>query len=61
MEIFQDPITGVHQSHDSFWTRVEEKYNNVKHESWDFHNKRSVQIRVQTIEKAVRKFNACVR
>ena len=61
IEISQDPIKGVYQSADQFWSRVEEAYHNGKIETWSDRSKRSIQARVQTIEKAARKLHACIR
>ena len=35
--------------------------NKAKKELWEYRNKRSVQARIQTIEKATRKLNACLK
>ena len=61
MEISQDPIIGVFQSLNSFWSRVKEKFNAVKDATYEEHTKRSLQCRYQTIEKAVRKLTGCIR
>ena len=61
MEIFQDPIKGVNQSADQFWSRVEEAYNNGKIATMSDRSNRSIQAQVQAIEKAVRKLHACIR
>ncbi|PKU87874.1 hypothetical protein MA16_Dca026422 [Dendrobium catenatum] len=61
MEIAQDPITGVYQSSDNFWSCVEQAYNNSKIQSWEICSKRSVQSHIHTIEKATRKMHACIR
>ncbi|KAI0500750.1 hypothetical protein KFK09_018966 [Dendrobium nobile] len=45
----------------NFWSRVEEEYNNSKIQNWEVRSKRSVQSRIQTIEKATRKMHACIR
>ena len=60
LDISQDPITGINQSYDQFWSRVENAYNNAKLDMWEYRNKRSVQSRIQVIEKATRKLNACI-
>ncbi|KAK4738960.1 hypothetical protein R3W88_002657 [Solanum pinnatisectum] len=61
VEISEDPITGVQQTGDHFWGRVEESYNNAKEELWGYRNKRSLHSRIQVIERAVRKLNGCIR
>ena len=61
MEISQDPIVGVFQTSNSFWSRVEEKFNAAKDATWEERTKRSLQCRYQTIEKAVRKLTGCIR
>jgi len=40
---------------------VEEAYNNTKDECWEYHSKKSVQSRIQVIEKDIRKLNSHVR
>lgn len=60
MEISQDPITGVQQSADNFWSRVEDAYNKSRAES-EHRTRRSLQSRWQIIEKAVRKLLGCIR
>ncbi|KAG5614117.1 hypothetical protein H5410_013941, partial [Solanum commersonii] len=59
--ISQDPITGICQSYDQFWVRIEQSYNNLKEESWIYHNKKSLQCRIALIEKAIRKLSGCIR
>ena len=61
MEISQDPITGINQSSNRFWSRVEDKYNQEKCDGWEERSRRSLQARIQTIEKAVRKLNGCIK
>ncbi|KAK6794026.1 hypothetical protein RDI58_007479 [Solanum bulbocastanum] len=61
VDISQDPITGICQSYDQFWVRIEQSYNNLKEESWIYRNKKSLQCRIALIEKAVRKLSACIR
>ncbi|KVH89361.1 hypothetical protein Ccrd_008648, partial [Cynara cardunculus var. scolymus] len=66
MQIAQDPIKGVYQTSDQFWSRVEGTYNNEKDTTWTVHPKRSLQSRslqsrVLLIEKATRKLHACIR
>ena len=61
MDISQDPIVGVNQSATRFWSRVEETYNANKQETWEHRSRRSLQARVQTIEKATQKLHGCIR
>ena len=61
MKISQDPIKGVYQSTDQFWSCVEEAYHNGKIATWTDRSKRSIPAWVQTIEKAARKLHACIR
>ena len=61
MEISQDPIIGIYQSSDQFWTRVAEAYNNGKSPDSEMRSTRSIQCRIQVIEKATRKMHACIR
>ena len=61
MEISQDPCVGVYQSSDRFWTRVEECYNKERPQEWEIRTKRSMQARIQAIEKAARALHGCIR
>lgn len=61
MEISQDPIKGAYQSSDVFWSRVMKGYENGRKTTWCERTKRSVQSRIQTIEKATKKLHACIR
>ncbi|XP_019238013.1 PREDICTED: uncharacterized protein LOC109218137 [Nicotiana attenuata] len=61
LDVSQDPITGVNQSRDQFCGRVVDAYNNTKEDFWESHTKKSLQHRMQMIEKAIRKLNGCVR
>lgn len=61
MDISQDPIKGVYQSSDQFWSRVMQAYENGKDTSWAERTKRSMQTQVQTIEKATKKLHACIK
>ena len=61
IDISQDPITGRNQSGKRFWSRVEKTYNESKQASWEQRTLRSLQSRMQTIEKATRKLNGCIR
>ncbi|XP_073057026.1 uncharacterized protein [Primulina eburnea] len=50
LDISQDPIKGINQSRNQFWTRVEESYNNSRtSDMTEVRNKRSVQSRMQMI------------
>ncbi|KAG5581793.1 hypothetical protein H5410_052420 [Solanum commersonii] len=61
VDISQDPITGICQSYDQFWIRIEQSYNNLKEESWIYRNKKSLQRRIALIKKAIRKLSGCIR
>ena len=61
IEISQDPITGVNQSADHFWSWLCDKFNIERNDGWEERSKRFVQARIQAIEKAVRKLNGCIR
>ena len=61
LDISLDSITGVYQSLDRFWSHVKNAYNKVRHEHWEYRNKRSMQYRIQTIEKATSKLNVCLK
>lgn len=61
MEISQDPIKGIYQSSDRFWSRVIEAYEDAKNPSWGERSKKSIQARVQAIEKATKKLHACIK
>ncbi|XP_060190743.1 uncharacterized protein LOC132620030 [Lycium barbarum] len=61
LDVSQDPITGINQSRDNFWGRMEDGYNSAKDEYWEYRNKRSLECRIKVIEKAIRKLNGCVR
>ncbi|KAL6493277.1 hypothetical protein OROGR_033036 [Orobanche gracilis] len=61
MNISQDPATGRYQSAEEFWSRVVEGYNASKATSWETRTARSLQARIQIIEKNVRKFHGCIR
>ena len=61
MEISQDPIIGVHQSSENFWSRVEEAYNKATTEGSELRTRRSLQSRWQTIERAVRRLLGCIK
>ncbi|XP_039138851.1 uncharacterized protein LOC120276192 [Dioscorea cayenensis subsp. rotundata] len=61
MEMTQYPIIGTNQSLEQLWSQVEEKYNLTRDKYWVERSARSLQCRMQTIEKAVKKLNGCIR
>lgn len=61
LDVSQDPIIGKQQSSQRFWSRVAEAYEIAKNECWESRNPRSLQCRLQVIEKAIRKLNGCYR
>ncbi|CAL9239505.1 unnamed protein product [Arabidopsis halleri] len=61
MDISQNPITGVYQSSDHFWDRVAESFENRKNPTWSQRSKKSLQCRLQTIQKSTRKLHACIK
>ncbi|XP_043805287.1 glutathione S-transferase T3-like [Manihot esculenta] len=61
LDVSQDPIVGKQQSSQRFWSRVAEAYELAKNECWESRNPRSLQCRLQVIEKAIRKLNGCYR
>ncbi|KAK6141990.1 hypothetical protein DH2020_019616 [Rehmannia glutinosa] len=62
LDISQDPIVGTNQTREQFWKRIEDKYNSGKPSSnIQDRNQRSLQCRMQTILKDVRKFNGCLQ
>ncbi|KAG2297948.1 hypothetical protein Bca52824_034420 [Brassica carinata] len=61
MEISQDPITGVYQTSDQFWSCVANAYEAGKNASWNERTKKSIHCRIQTIEKATKKLHACLK
>ncbi|XP_020871812.1 uncharacterized protein LOC110225883 [Arabidopsis lyrata subsp. lyrata] len=61
MEISQDPIKGVYQSSDRLWSRVLEAYEKEKNPTWSERSTKSIQCRIQTIEKVTRKLHACIK
>ncbi|CAN8237254.1 unnamed protein product [Cochlearia groenlandica] len=61
IEVSQDPIIGVYQSYDQFWSRVIEAYENGKNPHWIERSKKSMHCRIQLIEKATKKLHACIR
>ncbi|KAK6164230.1 hypothetical protein DH2020_001094 [Rehmannia glutinosa] len=62
LDISQNPIIGINQSKDQFWSRVEESYNSTKpYTIVQERSKRSLQCRMQVILQVVSKFRGCVR
>ncbi|XP_051150179.1 glutathione S-transferase T3-like [Andrographis paniculata] len=61
LDISQDPITGRQQSRNQFWNRITDAYNQTKNPDWEIRSARSVQNRIQAIEKVVRKLLACIK
>lgn len=49
LDITQNPITGINQSKDQFWNRVEEAYNTTKPNTLQVRNKRSLQCRMKAV------------
>ncbi|XP_073153333.1 uncharacterized protein [Henckelia pumila] len=60
LDVSQNPIIGINQSKEQFWSRIEEAYNVGKSERMQERNKRSMQCRMQVILRAVRKLCGCV-
>ncbi|KAK6153434.1 hypothetical protein DH2020_013073 [Rehmannia glutinosa] len=62
LDISQDPIVGTNRTERTSAKRIEDKYNSGKPSSnIQDHNQRSLQCRMQTILKDVRKFNGCLQ
>ncbi|KAG6385005.1 hypothetical protein SASPL_153829 [Salvia splendens] len=63
MEISQDPSIGTSQSAQRFWQRVEDGFNQDEERdpTWPERTQRSMQARIQAIEKATKKFHGCIR
>ncbi|KAG6414196.1 hypothetical protein SASPL_126914 [Salvia splendens] len=63
MEISQDPGIGTSQSAQRFWQRVENGFNQAEERdpTWPESTQRSMQARIQAIEKATKKFHGCIR
>ncbi|XP_050226247.1 uncharacterized protein LOC126676149 [Mercurialis annua] len=61
MAACEDHNMGVHQPGNRFWSHVAEKYNNSTSLNITLRSDRSLQARVQVIERAVRKLNGCIR
>ena len=62
IDISQNPIVGINQSRDAFWSRVEIKYNNSKPEfTTQDRPRRSLQKQMQSILAAIGKLRGCVQ
>ncbi|KAL5562997.1 hypothetical protein UlMin_032744 [Ulmus minor] len=62
LDVSQNPILGINQSSDYFWSRVELEYNSSKPVFLtQVCNKRSLQCQMQLIFKAIGKLRGCVR
>ncbi|KAK2655980.1 hypothetical protein Ddye_009032 [Dipteronia dyeriana] len=62
LDVLQNPIIGIYQSRDMFWTRVETDYNNNKpYFITELRNKRSLQYRIHTILTTIGKMQGCIR
>ncbi|KAG6428154.1 hypothetical protein SASPL_112403 [Salvia splendens] len=63
MEISQDPSIGPSQSAQRFWQRVEDGFNQAKerYPTWPERTQRSMQARIQAIEKATKIFHGYIR
>ncbi|XP_020262906.1 glutathione S-transferase T3-like [Asparagus officinalis] len=61
LDISQDPIIGRNQSRDAFWSRVEDKYNELRDQHFEMRTSRSIRSRMEIISNEVRKLNACLR
>ncbi|XP_047309134.1 uncharacterized protein LOC124912542 [Impatiens glandulifera] len=61
IETSEDPIIGVYQSSDRLWSRIEDAFNKEKLEHWEMRSKRSMQSRLDTIQKAARRLHACIK
>ncbi|XP_020242975.1 glutathione S-transferase T3-like [Asparagus officinalis] len=61
LDISQDPIIGRNQSRDAFWSRVEDRYNELRDQNSDVRTSRSIRSRMEIISNEVRKLNACLR
>ncbi|KAK2641820.1 hypothetical protein Ddye_023583 [Dipteronia dyeriana] len=60
--VSQNPFIGKNQSRDSFWSRVESDYNNLKAELiTELRAKRFLQCRMQTILTSVNKLKGYVQ
>ncbi|KAK6158051.1 hypothetical protein DH2020_005365 [Rehmannia glutinosa] len=62
LDVSQNPIIGINQSKDHFWSRIEENYNTSKpYTTMQERIKRSLQCRMQVIMHAVGKLRGCIR
>ena len=61
IEISEDPIIGINQTSDRLWSRIEEAFNRERLEHWEIRTKRSIQARLDTIQKAARRLHACIK
>ena len=61
MQILQDPIIGTYESSNLLWKRVEDAFIKDKDPAWPRRTQRSMQARIQTIEKATKKFRECIQ
>ena len=61
LDVSRNPIIGINQSSDQFWSKVELDYNSSKAEFLtQDRNKRSLQSRMQVIIKVIGKLRGCV-
>ncbi|KZV27891.1 hypothetical protein F511_37764 [Dorcoceras hygrometricum] len=60
LDISQNPIIGIRQSKDQFWSRIEEGYNLNKPDNLQARNKRSLQCRMRNILHDISKLTGCV-
>ncbi|XP_073273323.1 uncharacterized protein [Primulina huaijiensis] len=62
LDISQDPIIGINQSRNQFWSRVEQSYNNSRApDMTEVRNKRSMQSRMGLILAAIIKLKSCIQ
>ncbi|GAY49687.1 NAM-associated domain-containing protein [Citrus sinensis] len=62
LDISQNPIVGINQSRDAFWSRVEIEYNNSKLEfTTQVRPRISLQKQMQSILAAIGKLRGCVQ
>ncbi|XP_042063893.1 uncharacterized protein LOC121807693 [Salvia splendens] len=61
MRILQDPTIGTYESSNQQWNRVEDAFIKDKDPTWPQRTQRSMQARIQTIEKATKKFRECLK
>ncbi|XP_075515656.1 uncharacterized protein LOC142550319 [Primulina tabacum] len=60
LDVSQNPIIGINQSKERFWSRIEEAFNAGKSNNMRVRYIRSLQCRMQVILRAVRKLCGCV-